>query len=83
MHSRCIAVIRRVDGDGQILVSTIAVPSRNQKNEPRLVFHRNGRSYFLAQIWNGDGWGRQLFESAQEKEAANSEGRTVIALSVE
>jgi hypothetical protein len=75
--------IRRVDGDGQIVVSSIAVASRDGKSAPKLVFHRYGGSYFLAQIWNGDGRGRQLFESKQEKETAQTEARTEVALSLE
>jgi hypothetical protein len=75
--------IRRMDGDAQILVSSISLTSGNGKNLPRLVFHKYGTSYFLAQIWSGDGRGRQLSESRQEKEVARGAERTEVALSVE
>lgn len=75
--------IRRMDGNAQIVVSSIALTSGYGENLPRLVFHKYGTSYFLAQIWNGDGCGRQLFESKQEKEVARTKERTEVALSVE
>ena len=74
--------IRRVDSKGQALVSSIRVTSKNEKAVQKLVFHRYGRSYFLAEIWNGDGRVRQLFESEQEKEAARGEEGTEVALSL-
>jgi hypothetical protein len=73
--------IRRMDGDAQSLVSSITLTGDRQ-NLPKLVFHKYGTTYFLAQIWNGDGGGRQLFESKQEKEVARAEERTEVALSM-
>ena len=74
--------IRRMDGSAQILVFSIALTSGHEENLPRLVFHKYGASYFLAQIWNGDGRGRQLAESKKEKEVARFDQRTEVALSV-
>jgi hypothetical protein len=74
--------IRRMDGDAQSLVSSIAVTTGDRQNLPRLVFHKYGTSYFLAQIWNGDDRGRQLSESKQEKEVVRAEERTEVALSM-
>jgi hypothetical protein len=74
--------IRRMDGDAQSLVSSIALTTGDRQNLPKLVFHKYGTTYFLAQIWNGDGGGRQLFESKQEKEVARAEKRTEVALSM-
>ena len=42
------------------------VESREDKG-PRLIFHRYGDSYFLAQVWS-TGWGRELPKSKAEKE---------------
>jgi hypothetical protein len=40
---------------------------------PKLVFHRYGDSYFLAQVWNGSGdTGRELPKSKAEKEVASA-----------
>jgi hypothetical protein len=40
---------------------------------PKLVFHRYGDSYFLTEVWNGDGKiGRQLPRSNVEKELASA-----------
>ena len=37
----------------------------------RLVFHRYGERYFLAEVWNGvDNTGRQLRQSQEERAAA-------------
>ena len=74
--------IRRMDGDAQSLVSSIALTTGDRQSLPRLVFHKYGTTYFLAQIWNGDGRGRQLSESKKEKEVARAEERTEVALSM-
>ena len=42
------------------------VAEKSQKHSPRMVFHRYGQEYFLAQIWSGDGSGRQLRRSRLE-----------------
>jgi hypothetical protein len=41
----------------------------NKTNEQaRLVFHRYGERYFLAEVWSGsDGAGRQLLKSREER----------------
>ena len=75
--------IRRMGGDAQSLVSSIAMTTGDRQTLPRLVFHKYGTTYFLAQIWNGDGRGRQLSESKQEKEVARAEERIEVALSTQ
>ena len=41
-------------------------PSEN--TQARLVFHRYGQNYFLAEVWSGgDAAGRMLFRSKQER----------------
>jgi hypothetical protein len=37
------------------------------KTHARLVFHRYGQRYFLAQVWNGEKIGRDLMKSKQER----------------
>jgi len=39
---------------------------RNQQRKVRMVFHRYGQQYFLAQVWSGDGDGRELRRSKLE-----------------
>jgi hypothetical protein len=71
--------LRQVDGNAVMNVLTISVETRNGHPSPRLVFHRYGEIYFLAQIWTGS-QGHQLSRSNWEKEIAREEGRTKIAL---
>jgi hypothetical protein len=54
----------------------------NRKAEPaRLVFHRYGDTYFLAEIWTGDiSVGRALARSAREKELAHSGAGRQLAM---
>jgi hypothetical protein len=40
---------------------------RMKNKQVRLVFHRYGERYFLAEVWNGDDTGRQLLRSQEEK----------------
>ncbi|MDQ2920377.1 MAG: hypothetical protein M3R52_01990 [Acidobacteriota bacterium] len=44
-------------------------PTEQMKNNThaRLVFHRYGKSYFLAEVWNGESVGRQIVKSRQER----------------
>ena len=41
---------------------------KTTSDETKLVFHRYGDSYFLAEVWNGGGIGKELFRSKAEKE---------------
>lgn len=43
------------------------IESMKKRTSARLVFHRYGQSYFLAQVWNGDTIGRELAKSRQER----------------
>jgi len=45
---------------------TTEIQSTKTKNA-RLVFHRYGNRYFLAEVWSGDTLGRQLSKSRQER----------------
>lgn len=59
-------LIQSVDGKTSALRPSEAA-DRSQKIVPaRLVFHRYGERYFLAEVWNGDGFGRQLMKSGDE-----------------
>lgn len=41
--------------------------TRRADKSAALVFHRYGESFFLSQIWLGDGEGRQLLKSRQQR----------------
>jgi hypothetical protein len=75
-----LQVIRSANGDVRVTLSTIAIPSKNGNSEPKLIFHRYGNHYFLAEVQTGDGRGRELFESQVEKKLARSEAMNEIAV---
>jgi hypothetical protein len=46
----------------------LSAPAEEMKNTgSRLVFHRYGQNYFLAEVWHGDSTGRKLVKSKQER----------------
>jgi hypothetical protein len=59
------------DFHDKLLVAVHGVESRIPQT-PKLVFHRYGDSYFLAEVWNANGnIGRQLPKSKGEQEIAS------------
>jgi hypothetical protein len=49
-----------------IRLTNVIEPKNNTQS--RLIFHRYGQKYFLAEVWSGgDTSGRQLLESKQER----------------
>jgi hypothetical protein len=62
-------------------VTAQAIVGKKQVEPARLVFHRYGQSYFLAEIWAGDGSiGRALAASQREKELAQNGAATTLAV---
>lgn len=62
-------MIQSADAKVSALRQTEATVQLKSNNHARLVFHRYGERYFLAEVWNGAGnTGRQLFESQEERE---------------
>lgn len=60
--------------DGKTSALRLSESTRQIKDKPRarLVFHRYGDRYFLAEVWNGvDNAGRQLMKSQEERAIAN------------
>lgn len=73
LNSGDAVMIQSADAKVSILRQTEATAQMKNNNHARLVFHRYGERYFLAEVWNGtDSSGRQLFES-QEERALESE----------
>jgi hypothetical protein len=63
--------IRAMRSGAMKAVTTIHVVGKKQSEPARLVFHRYGDNYFLAEIWSGDASaGQALARSAREKELA-------------
>jgi hypothetical protein len=61
-------IVRSDDAkNSAIRLTNSIVPQRN-KTHARLVFHRYGERYFLAEVWSGsDSSGRQLLRSREER----------------
>lgn len=55
------------DGKSSALRLSDSIPERRAKRTARMVFHRYGQKYFLAQIWSGDDYGRELRQCKTER----------------
>lgn len=54
--------------DGKNSAVRLSDPTEQMnKSRARMVFHRYGHNYFLAQVWNGESSGRELTKSKQER----------------
>lgn len=73
-------LLRQVDSNRVVILSTLPLESRVESPDPMLVFHRYGQTYFLAQIWGGGQIGRALPESNREKEMARWDWSSAISL---
>jgi hypothetical protein len=61
-------VIRSDDRKISLAVTGASLTSGNSGREGKLVFHRYGNRFFLAEIWTRGGAGSQLPHNAEEKE---------------
>jgi hypothetical protein len=62
-------------------VTTLAIAGKQRTEPARLVFHRYGEDYFLAEIWTGNtSVGRVLARSPREKELAQSGAAPHLAM---
>lgn len=54
---------------------------RSGADGSKLVFHRYGEKYFLSEIWiTGNNFGRELFRSRAEKDAAAEQSEMELAV---
>lgn len=53
--------------DNQMFLPVNSIYSNSPK-DAKLVFHRYGDTYFLAEVWNGGAIGREVLKSKAEKE---------------
>jgi hypothetical protein len=61
--------------------TTLAINGKKETEPARLIFHRYGEDYFLAEIWTGDtSVGRVLARSPREKELAQSGAAPHLAM---
>jgi hypothetical protein len=61
-------LIKNVKAKGSAVRLTNPIQSRSSKTDTRLVFHRYGQAYFLAEVWQGgDSTGRVLRASKAER----------------
>jgi len=64
-----------------VLVLTTKVESKAREDTGKMVFHRYGRSYFLAELWVAESdTGRKVFPSRAEHELLRKQKEMTIAL---
>lgn len=75
-----LQVVVSSDGKARVIIPTIRTPSHDTTGTAKLIFHRYGDRYFLAEILNGDGHARNLFVSQKEKEVMRTQAKIQIPL---
>jgi hypothetical protein len=60
-------LIRSRDGNKSAMRITNPVIGNGKEVKAKLVFHRYGKTYFLAQVWNGDQNGLELRKCSKER----------------
>ena len=71
-----ILMIRNSEASNSIFRLTNRIQPDRNKTQARLVFHRYGQSYFLAEVWmGGDTAGRELLRSKQESSLRRDLGK--------
>ena len=76
-------MVRMWSADAINAVTTRAIAGKKQIEPARLVFHRYGEDYFLAQIWTGDSSnGQAIALSPREKELAQSGAASLAMIQV-
>lgn len=70
-------LIQSVDGNSSTLRPSEAIERLHDRANARLVFHRYGQRYFLAEVWSGgDTAGRQLTKSRDEIDLEREESNS-------
>lgn len=74
-------VIRIFDAHNTGLYVPTHASVRSGSGESKLVFHHYGEKYFLSAVWiTGNNYGRELFRSQAEKEAAAEQSEMELAV---
>jgi hypothetical protein len=63
-------IINSADHKGCAIVLANAIQSAAAPNQGKLVFHRYGNTYFLAEVWGAGACGRQIPQTKRERELA-------------
>ena len=80
---RAVAWMVSAHRDAIKAVTTFKVIGNREAEPARLVFHRYGEEYFLAEIWTGDGPnGRAVPRSPREKELAEDEAAPLSVIRI-
>ena len=62
-------MVRSTEAKTAAIRLTNSIQPNPEKTQARLIFHRYGQTYFLAEVWaGGDNPGRVLVESKQERQ---------------
>ncbi len=64
--SNGLRISSRDNESSAMRLSNLAVETSKKRNA-RMVFHRYGQQYFLAEVWSGDHYGRQLVQSKKQR----------------
>jgi hypothetical protein len=81
--SGVVVRIMAMQSDASKASTTVHVNGKKQIEPARLVFHRYGEDYFLAQIWTGDSSnGQAIALSPREKELAQSGAASLAMIQV-
>jgi hypothetical protein len=67
MQGGSALLVQNVEAKIGAIRLTDQVQTRSNKTNPRLVFHRYGQTYFLAEVWQGGDTGRALHASKTER----------------
>ena len=59
--------ISNLNGKTSVMRLSDSITEKSAKRNARMVFHRYGQHYFLAEIWSGDTYGRQLKQCKTER----------------
>jgi hypothetical protein len=59
--------IKSGDGKSAAIILSNSVADKSKERNARMVFYRYGQQYFLAEVWSGDAYGRQLRQCKKER----------------
>lgn len=54
-------------GKSLAMIFSLAIAEKTEERTARMVFHRYGQQYFLAEVWSGDDYGSQLVKCKRER----------------
>jgi hypothetical protein len=80
-NNQALLLMRNTLRGGVLYTATILIGGRDRQEKSKLVFHRYGDNYFLAQVWKAnEEVGRQVGPSRIERRLALKHGPTSVAM---